>query len=67
MWRGWTQDGQEKAEQSEHNPLTLGDSVSESMRIRFSVHIPVTNRVGSCARRKKVAGLLPRKSAGDAD
>jgi hypothetical protein len=34
-WR--SQDGQDEAEQCEHRLLTLSDSVSSSMRMRFSV------------------------------
>jgi hypothetical protein len=33
-----SQDGQNEAEQCKHCPLTLGDSVSQSIRMRFSVH-----------------------------
>src|SRR5262249_1484901 len=32
------QDSQEEIEQREHSPPTLSDSVSQTMRIRFSVH-----------------------------
>ena len=42
-WRG--QDGQDEAEQSEHRPLTLGDSVSYSMWMRFSVHTGICMRM----------------------
>src|SRR5450759_2987698 len=35
-WRG--QDGQDETEQGTHYPLTLGDSLSRSIRMRFSVH-----------------------------
>jgi len=31
---------QDEAEQGKHCPLTLGDSVSQSIRMRFSVHTP---------------------------
>src|SRR5665647_717547 len=35
-WRG--QNGQDKTEQSEHDPQTLDDSFGQSMRMKFSVH-----------------------------
>src|SRR6267142_4875663 len=38
-WRG--QDGQNETEQSDHS-ASLGDSISSSTRIRFSVHPPST-------------------------
>src|SRR5450759_1681550 len=38
-WRG--QDGQDETEQGAHNPLTLGDSLSRSMRMKFSVHTTI--------------------------
>src|SRR5262245_9548211 len=38
------QDSQEEIEQREHSPLTLSDSVSQTMRIRFSVHTPIIKR-----------------------
>src|SRR5229473_1799172 len=37
-WRG--QDGQNETEQSDHS-ASLGDSITSSTRIRFSVHTPV--------------------------
>lgn len=36
--KGRGQNGQDEAEQCDHYPLTLSDSVSQSMRMRHSVH-----------------------------
>src|SRR5216684_1655025 len=38
-WRG--QDGQNETEQSDHS-ASLGDSITSSTRIRFSVHTPIS-------------------------
>src|SRR6266850_7339756 len=40
-WRG--QDGQSETEQSDHS-ASLGDSITSSTRIRFSVHTGVTEQ-----------------------
>src|SRR5450830_1921742 len=42
-WRG--QDGQNETEQPDHS-ASLGDSITSSTRIRFSVHTPTRKRNG---------------------
>ena len=45
-WRG--QDGDDEAEQCDHYALTLSDSVSLSMRTRFSIHTGVSCGGNEC-------------------
>src|SRR5471032_2038183 len=47
-WRG--QDGQNETEQPDHS-ASLGDSITASTRIRFSVHTPVGNGLHKGRRR----------------
>src|ERR1700674_4206555 len=49
-WQG--QDGQDEAEQRDHCALTLGDSVRQSIRTRFSVHAGASCRTTSTRSRR---------------
>jgi hypothetical protein len=56
-WRD--QNGQDEAEQSEHDPQTLGDSSGQSMRIRFSVHTREAANAFSAPRRSRIGWFRP--------
>lgn len=59
-WRG--QNGQDEAEQCEHDLQKLGDSFPESMRIRFSVHTTAENHLKAPTSTGMMAGSTVPKN-----